>query len=147
MAAIARIDSHDSNLCRASSDALDNDHLPHVSHSKPVSTPILDDAAEIEAALYSPSVTAKIWGVASGQLGNVSRYPFTPSIASALTRLPGLPPGRNTRIHPPRRKRVCLHRRQLLDLRLLPRLHLPPLQTQSKVASSHKRIRPISPPT
>jgi hypothetical protein len=92
MAAIARIDSHDSNLCRASSDALDNDHLPHVSHSKPVSTPILDDAAEIEAALYSPSVTAKIWGVASGQLGNVSRYPFTPSIASALTRLPGLPP-------------------------------------------------------
>jgi len=78
MAAVARVDSRNSSNCyyKPSETLDDNDSLPHVSHPKPVPISVPDET-QIKAALYSPSVIAKIWGVASRNLNDVSTQPIT----------------------------------------------------------------------
>lgn len=119
MAAVARVDSRNSSNCYKASEPLDdNDSLPrHVSHPKPVSTP-LPDEAQIKAALYSPSVTAKIWGVASRTLDNVSIQPIPINI-----HLPSIPP---TLTHP------------------IPR-HLPPTQCPNTPSQTQQDTSPPPP--
>lgn len=104
---------------------------PYEPHSSSVPAPLFNKA-DAMSALYSSSVTAKIWGVSLTQQDKVSipRYlcnsTLTPNLVIASKR--------NARIHHARRYDLLLHRRKLLDVRLLSRVSLPALRTKSEMA-------------